>query len=86
MGYASRPSVLSYLGVSEIESWVVPQIAIIDRKGVIRAQSESQGHDGSADRDVPAEVSRRTAGRGRREGRCASQGPRPKSLLEKKTS
>jgi thiol-disulfide isomerase/thioredoxin len=43
VGYASRPSVLSYLGVSDIESWVVPQIAIIDRKGVIRAQSESRG-------------------------------------------
>jgi len=43
MGYAPRESVLSYLGVSEIESWVVPQVAIIDRKGVIRAQSASRG-------------------------------------------
>ena len=43
VGYAPRNSVLSYLGVSEIESWVVPQIAIIDRKGVIRAQSASRG-------------------------------------------
>ncbi|MBZ5676578.1 MAG: TlpA family protein disulfide reductase [Acidobacteriia bacterium] len=43
VGYAPRESVLSYLGVSEIESWVVPQIAIIDRKGQIRAQSASRG-------------------------------------------
>jgi thiol-disulfide isomerase/thioredoxin len=43
VGYAPRASVLSFLGVSEIESWVVPQIAIIDRKGVIRAQSASRG-------------------------------------------
>jgi peroxiredoxin len=43
MGYAPRASVLSYLGVSDIESWVVPQVAIIDRKGVIRAQSASRG-------------------------------------------
>ena len=43
VGYAPRASVLSYLGVSDIESWVVPQIAIIDRKGVIRAQSASRG-------------------------------------------
>ncbi len=43
VGYASRASVLSYLGVSDVESWVVPQIAIIDRKGVIRAQSASRG-------------------------------------------
>jgi thiol-disulfide isomerase/thioredoxin len=43
VGYAPRSSVLSYLGVSEIESWVVPQIVIIDRKGQIRAQSASRG-------------------------------------------
>jgi peroxiredoxin len=43
MGFAPRESVLSYLGVSDIESWVVPQVAIIDRKGVIRAQSASRG-------------------------------------------
>jgi len=43
VGYAPRNSVLSYLGVSEIESWVVPQVVIIDRKGVIRAQSAARG-------------------------------------------
>ena len=43
MGSAPRNSVLSYLGVSDIESWVVPQVAIIDRKGLIRAQSAARG-------------------------------------------
>ncbi len=43
VGFASRDSVLSYLGVSSIDSWVVPQVVIIDRKGVIRAQSASRG-------------------------------------------
>jgi peroxiredoxin len=43
MGFAPRESVLSYLGVSDIESWVVPQVAIIDRKGTIRAQSAARG-------------------------------------------
>jgi len=43
VGFAPRESVLSYLGASAIENWVVPQIAIIDRKGVVRAQSESRG-------------------------------------------
>jgi peroxiredoxin len=43
MGFAPRESVLSYLGISEIEAWSVPQVAIIDRKGVIRAQSSSRG-------------------------------------------
>ena len=43
VGYAPRNSVLSYLGVSDIENWVVPQVVIIDRKGVIRAQSAARG-------------------------------------------
>jgi len=43
MGYAPRASVMSYLSLSDVERWVVPQIAIIDRKGVIRAQSAATG-------------------------------------------
>jgi len=43
MGYAPRPSVMSYLGLSDVERWVVPQVVIIDRKGVVRAQSAAQG-------------------------------------------
>ena len=43
VGYAQRDSVLSYLGISSIEAWAVPQVVIIDRKGMIRAQSASRG-------------------------------------------
>jgi alkyl hydroperoxide reductase subunit AhpC len=43
MGYAPRDSVMSYLSLSDIERWAVPQVVIIDRKGVIRAQSAAQG-------------------------------------------
>ena len=43
MGYAARPSVMSYLGLSDVERWVVPQVAILDRKGVVRAQSAAGG-------------------------------------------
>jgi peroxiredoxin len=43
VGYAPRDSVLSYLGISDIERWAVPQVVIIDRKGVIRAQSAAGG-------------------------------------------
>jgi hypothetical protein len=43
MGYAPRPSVMSYLGLSDVERWVVPQVVILDRKGVVRAQSAAGG-------------------------------------------
>jgi thiol-disulfide isomerase/thioredoxin len=43
VGVSSRTPVLSYLGISELERIGVPQIIIIDRKGVIREQSTSQG-------------------------------------------
>ena len=43
VGYAPRQNVMNYLGLSEIERWVVPQVVIIDRKGVIRAQSAADG-------------------------------------------
>ncbi len=35
VGYASRDAVVSYLGLSVLDRWVVPQVAIIDRKGNI---------------------------------------------------
>src|SRR5258708_4603991 len=40
VGNASRDTALSYLGISVMERWAVPQIVVIDRKGVIRQQSE----------------------------------------------
>jgi thiol-disulfide isomerase/thioredoxin len=39
VGYAKRDTVLNYLGLSVMERLAVPQVVVIDRKGVIRAQS-----------------------------------------------
>ena len=49
VGVSTRSTVLSYLGISELERIGVPQIVIIDRKGVIREQSTSQGGGPLAD-------------------------------------
>lgn len=43
VGTASLESVLGYLGVSVMDRFVVPQIVVIDRNGVVRAQSEASG-------------------------------------------
>ena len=43
VGVSNRSTVLSYLGISELERVGVPQIMVIDRKGVIREQSTAQG-------------------------------------------
>jgi len=43
VGYAKRDSVISYLGLSVMDRWVVPQVAVIDKKGMIVAQSEAGG-------------------------------------------
>lgn len=40
IGYSSPKEVDSYLGRSVMERLMVPQIVVIDRKGVIRAQSD----------------------------------------------
>ncbi|MGH9558911.1 MAG: TlpA family protein disulfide reductase, partial [Bryobacteraceae bacterium] len=42
VGSASADSVLAYLGFG-LERYVVPQVAVIDRKGNIRAQTPAQG-------------------------------------------
>ena len=43
VGFATRDSVVSYLGLSVMDRWVVPQVAILDRKGNIVAQSLATG-------------------------------------------
>jgi peroxiredoxin len=40
VGNASRDTALSYLGISVMERWAVPQMVVIDRKGIIRSQTE----------------------------------------------
>jgi peroxiredoxin len=43
IGFADREKVLNYLGVSISERFVVPQVVLIDRKGMIRAMSPPLG-------------------------------------------
>jgi peroxiredoxin len=43
VAYASRDTVLSYLGLSVMDRFVVPQVMIIDKKGTIQAQSDPMG-------------------------------------------
>jgi peroxiredoxin len=43
VGTAAPDSVLSYLGVSLAERFLVPQIVVIDRKGMLRAKSQAAG-------------------------------------------
>jgi peroxiredoxin len=43
VGYAPRDQVVGYLGISEVERLAVPQVMIIDRHGVVQAQSDAQG-------------------------------------------
>jgi peroxiredoxin len=85
VGFAPRESVLSYLGISEVESWAVPQVVIIDRKGVIRAQSASRG---TTDLQTEAYL-RKYLGELLDEGGAKSATPSkaaPKKAVDKKTS
>jgi thiol-disulfide isomerase/thioredoxin len=43
VGVSSRSPVLSYLGISEVERVGVPEVVVIDRQGVIREQSPTEG-------------------------------------------
>lgn len=43
VGYAPHEEMLKYMGFSEMDRWVVPQVVVIDRKGMIRAQSPVKG-------------------------------------------
>ena len=43
VGYATRDQVISYLGLSVLDRWVVPQVAILDKQGNIVAQSAATG-------------------------------------------
>jgi peroxiredoxin len=43
VGAGSPDTVMSYLGYSVMDRYVVPQVVVIDRKGMIRAQSGVQG-------------------------------------------
>jgi peroxiredoxin len=43
VGKSTADNALTYLGISVMERWVYPQVVLIDRKGMIRAQSDPKG-------------------------------------------
>jgi len=43
VGYSDRLKVLNYLGISVMTNIGVPQIVIIDQKGMVRAQTDTNG-------------------------------------------
>jgi len=45
VGFSPRDPVLSFLGVTVVERFVVPQIVWIDRKGMIRSQTPALGDE-----------------------------------------
>ncbi len=45
VGYAVRQTVLDYLQLNDNESWNIPQMVLINRKGMIVAQSTPKGSE-----------------------------------------
>jgi peroxiredoxin len=45
VGYAARETVTDYLQLSDKDAWNIPQIVLIDRKGMIVAQSTPKGSE-----------------------------------------
>ena len=43
VGFAPREQAVSYLGISAVERLAVPQVIVIDRQGIVQAQSDAQG-------------------------------------------
>jgi len=43
VGFAKSDTVVRYMGFSELDLWNVPQVVVIDRKGMVRAQSPVKG-------------------------------------------
>lgn len=43
IGLSNADAAVTYLDISVMERWVYPQVVLIDRKGIIRAQSDSKG-------------------------------------------
>lgn len=78
VGYATRDTVMSYLGLSVMDRFVVPQVAIIDKKGIIQAQSAPMG---TADLQTPSYL--RTFIKGLLSGAAA---PAPSGAAPTKTS
>lgn len=57
VGWTSRDQMISFMNISLAERFVVPQLILIDRKGMIRYQTESRG-DGSYENSMKPEIIR----------------------------
>jgi len=45
VGASEQPPALNFMQINPTDRWVIPQIAVIDRKGVIRAQTPFNGDE-----------------------------------------
>jgi len=45
VGFSTMPTAIHYLGIDPAKRWVVPQVVVIDRKGVIRYQTPWNGDE-----------------------------------------
>jgi len=91
VGVSSRATVFSYLGLSELERIGVPQIVIIDRKGVIREQSKAEGGGPLGDAAhlkplIESLLAESAPGKGPAKSGSSTAKPADKKTADKKTS
>jgi len=54
VGYSTEEPVVRYLGLSVMDRYVVPQVVVIDRNGMIRAQTKPLGNENPSLKSEPA--------------------------------
>ena len=82
VGYATRDSVTSYLGLSVMDRWVVPQIALIDKKGNIVAQSLATGSPELQDETYVRNFLEKLLKEGAAPAKTSSAAPAPKAVAK----
>jgi len=53
VGYSTEDPVVSFLGLSVMDRYVVPQVVVIDKNGMIRAQTEPLGNENPSLKSEP---------------------------------
>jgi peroxiredoxin len=82
VGWATRDAVTSYLGLSVMDRWVVPQVAIIDKKGNIVAQSLATGSPELQDETYIRNFLEKLLKEGAAPAKTSSAAPAPKSAAK----
>jgi peroxiredoxin len=54
VGFSAEEPVVRYLGLSVMDRYVVPQVVVIDKNGMIRAQTEPLGNESPSLKSEPA--------------------------------